>query len=45
MQKLLIIVVPVFKVEQYIIVNDGALDRSAEISRVYTVRYPQTFRM
>lgn len=71
MQKLLTIVVPVYKVEQYInkcldsciiykengtldedkmnqleviIVNDGTPDRSAEMSREYTVRYPQTFR-
>lgn len=71
MQKILTIVVPVFKVEQYInkcldsciirkedgtldekmmdrleviIVNDGTPDRSAEMSREYTVRYPQTFR-
>ena len=71
MQKLLTIVVPVYKVEQYInkcldscviyrpdgsldeekmnqleviIVNDGTPDRSAELSREYTVRYPQTFR-
>ena len=65
------IIVPVYKVEQYInkcldsciiyrkdgsldeekmnhleviIVNDGTPDRSAELSREYTVRYPQTFR-
>lgn len=71
MQKLLTIVVPVYKVEEYInkcldscvvykadgsldedkmnrleviIVNDGTPDRSAELSREYTVRYPQTFR-
>lgn len=71
MQKLLTIVVPVYKVEKYInkcldscilykndgsldeekmnqleviIVNDGTPDQSAELSRVYTVRYPQTFR-
>lgn len=71
MQKLLTIVVPVYKVEQYInkcldsciiykadgsldeemmnqleviIVNDGTPDNSAELSRVYTKRYPQTFR-
>lgn len=70
-QKLLTIVVPVYKVEQYInkcldscivhtsdgsldeekmnqleviIVNDGTPDRSAELSREYIVRYPQTFR-
>lgn len=75
MSKLLTIVVPVYKVEQYInkcldsciiykndvngnpvldeelmnqleviIVNDGTPDNSAELSRVYTIRYPQTFR-
>lgn len=65
MNKLLTIVVPVYKVEKYInkcldscvlnddelmnqleviIVNDGTPDRSAELSREYTVRYPQTFR-
>lgn len=71
MQKLLTIVVPVYKVERYInkcldscviykedgsldeekmnrleviIVNDGTPDRSAELSREYTIRYPQTFR-
>lgn len=71
MQKILTIVVPVYKVEQYInkcldscivykedgsldeqrmnqleviIVNDGTPDRSAEFSREYTVRYPDTFR-
>lgn len=75
MQKLLTIVVPVYKVEPYInkcldscilhrqdaqgnrvidedlmsqleviIVNDGTPDRSAEMSREYTIRYPQTFR-
>ena len=75
MQKLLTIVVPVYKVEQYInkcldsciiykndaqgqqvvdeemmdqleviIVNDGIPDNSAELSREYTKRYPNTFR-
>lgn len=75
MSKLLSIVVPVYKVEQYInkcldsciiytedvqgnrvvdnelmnqleviIVNDGTPDNSAEMSREYTIRYPQTFR-
>jgi len=71
MQKLLTIVVPVYKVEQYIkkcldsclvykadgeldeemmnkleviIVNDGTPDNSAELSREYTVRFPNTFR-
>lgn len=75
MSKLLTIVVPVYKVEQYInkcldsciiykndadgnpmlddelmnlleviIVNDGTPDNSAELSREYTLRYPQTFR-
>lgn len=65
MQKLLTIVVPVYKVEPYIkkcldslvledeglmnqlevvIVNDGTPDNSAEMSREYTKRYPQTFR-
>ncbi len=75
MQKLLTIVVPVYKVEPYIkkcldscliyktdeqgnrvldaermnqleviIVNDGTPDRSAEMSREYVKRYPQTFR-
>ena len=75
MQKLLTIVVPVYKVEQYInkcldsciiykndaqgqqvvdeemmdqleviIVNDGTPDNSAELSREYTKRYPNTFR-
>lgn len=75
MSKLLTIVVPVYKVEQYInkcldsciiyttdengnrvldeelmnqleviIVNDGTPDNSAELSREYTIRYPQTFR-
>lgn len=75
MDKLLTIVVPVYKVEPYInkcldscliyknneqgekvlddelmnqleviIVNDGTPDNSAEISREYVKRYPQTFR-
>ena len=65
MQKLLTIVVPVYKVEPYInkcldsciledeklmsqleviIVNDGTPDNSAEMSREYVKRYPQTFR-
>lgn len=65
MQKLLTIVVPVYKVEPYInkcldscilvdeklmsqleviIVNDGTPDNSAEMSRKYVKRYPQTFR-
>lgn len=65
MRKLLTIVVPVYKVEQYInkcleslilkddsmmeqleviIVNDGTPDRSAEMSREYVKRYPDTFR-
>lgn len=75
MQKLLTIVVPVYKVEPYInkcldsclifktneqgekvldgelmnqleviIVNDGTPDQSAEMSREYVKRYPQTFR-
>ncbi|MCR5039690.1 MAG: glycosyltransferase family 2 protein [Bacteroidales bacterium] len=75
MNKLLTIVVPVYKVEPYInkcldscvvyktneqgekiwdedlmnlleviIVNDGTPDRSAEMSREYVKRYPQTFR-
>ena len=75
MQKLLTIVVPVYKVEPYInkcldscliyktigqgekvldgdlmnqleviIVNDGTSDNSAEMSREYVKRYPQTFR-
>lgn len=64
MNKLLTIVVPVYKVEQYInkcldscvledeklmsqleviIVNDGTPDNSAEMSREYVKRYPQTF--
>lgn len=65
MQKLLTIVVPVYKVEPYInkcldscvlddenlmaqleviIVNDGTPDNSAEMSREYVKRYPDTFR-
>lgn len=64
MQKLLTIVVPVYKVEAYInkcldslllspdkmqqleviIVNDGTPDNSAELSREYVKRYPDTFR-
>ena len=75
MQKLLTIVVPVYKVEPYInkcldsclifktneqgrnvldeelmnqleviIVNDGTPDNSAEMSREYVIRFPQTFR-
>lgn len=65
MNKLLSIVVPVYKVEPYInkcldslvladeelmnqleviIVNDGTPDNSAEMSREYVKRYPQTFR-
>ena len=64
MQKLLSIVVPVYKVESYInkcldsliiapnlmekmdvlIINDGTTDRSAEMSREYVKRYPETFR-
>lgn len=64
MQKLLTIVVPVYKVEAYInkcldsllmspelmqrleviIVNDGTPDNSAEMSREYVKRYPNTFR-
>ena len=65
MQKLLTIVVPVYKVEPYInkcldscvladeklmsqleviIVNDGTPDNSAEMSREYVKRYPNTFR-
>lgn len=65
MQKLLSIIVPVFKVEEYInkcldslvldekalmdkleviVVNDGTPDRSAELSREYVRRYPDTFR-
>ena len=70
MEKILTIVVPVYKVEQYInkcldscilykadgsvdeelmslmevlIINDGTPDNSAELSREYTVRFPQTF--
>ena len=64
MQKLLTIIIPVYKVEAYInkcldsllispdlmqkleviIVNDGTPDNSAEMSREYTKRYPDTFR-
>lgn len=64
MQKLLTIVIPVYKVEPYInkcldsivilpdlmqkleviIVNDGTPDNSAEMSRKYVKRYPNTFR-
>ena len=64
MQKLLTIVVPVYKVEAYInkcldslllspdkmqqleviIVNDGTPDDSAELSREYVKRYPESFR-
>lgn len=64
MEKLLTIVVPVYKVEAYInrcldslllppdkmkqleviIVNDGTPDNSAELSREYVKRYPDTFR-
>ena len=64
MQKLLSIVIPVFKVEAYInkcldsllmspelmerveviIVNDGTPDNSAEMSREYVKRFPDTFR-
>lgn len=64
MQKLLTIVIPVYKVEPYIdkcldsivispdlmqkleviIVNDGTPDNSAEMSREYVKRYPDTFR-
>lgn len=64
MQKLLTIVVPVYKVEPYInkcldsivispdlmqkleviIVNDGTPDNSAEMSREYVKRFPDTFR-
>lgn len=65
MQKLLTIVVPVYKVEPYInkcldsliledeelmsqleviVVNDGTPDNSAEMSREYVKRYPNTFR-
>ena len=64
MEKLLTIVVPVYKVEPYInkcldslilseelmeileviIVNDGTPDNSAELSREYTKKYPNTFR-
>ena len=64
MQKVLTIVIPVYKVEAYInkcldsllvspelmekleviIVNDGTPDKSAEMSREYVKRYPETFR-
>ena len=64
MQKLLTIIVPVYKVEAYIhkcldsllvssemmprleviIVNDGTPDNSAEMSREYVKRYPESFR-
>ena len=64
MQKLLTIIVPVYKVEVYInkcldslllppaqmqqleviIVNDGTPDNSAELSREYVKRYPESFR-
>lgn len=64
MDRLLTIIVPVYKVEAYIrkcldsliidpelmkkmdvlIINDGTPDRSAEISREYTLRYPEIFR-
>lgn len=65
MDKLLTIIVPVYKVEQYIgkcldscildseeqmssleviIINDGTPDNSAEISRSYVKRYPDTFK-
>lgn len=64
MEKLLTIVVPVYKVEPYInkcldsllvspelmrklevlIINDGTPDNSAEMSREYVKRYPETFR-
>ena len=65
MDKLLTVIVPVYKVEPYInkcldsliledenlmnrlevvIVNDGTPDRSAEMSREYVKRYPNTFR-
>jgi glycosyltransferase involved in cell wall biosynthesis len=62
--KLITIVIPVYKVEDYIrrcldslivapkwmekmdvlIINDGTPDRSADISREYTIKYPETFR-
>lgn len=64
MEKLLTIIVPVYKVEAYInkcldsllvspelmkklevlIINDGTPDNSAEMSRKYVKRYPETFR-
>ena len=64
MQKLLTIIIPVYKVEAYInkcldsllispdlmekleviIVNDGTPDDSAEMSREYVKRFPETFR-
>lgn len=64
MHKILTIVIPVYKVEEYIkkcldsliivpelmakidilMINDGTPDRSAEMSREYVKRYPQTFR-
>ena len=65
MEKLLSVIVPVYKVEAFInkcldslvlddteqmkrleviIVNDGTPDRSAELSREYVKRYPETFR-
>ena len=64
MQKLLTVIVPVYKVEAYInkcldsllvspelmerleilIVNDGTPDKSAEMSRKYVARFPDTFR-
>ena len=64
MQKLLTVIVPVYKVEAYInkcldsllvssdlmkkleviIVNDGTPDNSAEMSREYVKKYPETFR-
>lgn len=63
-QKLLTIIVPIYRVEAYInkcldslllplsmmdkleviIVNDGTPDNSAEMSREYVNRYPETFR-
>ncbi len=64
MQKLLSVIIPVYKVEAYInkcldslllspdkmqqleviIINDGTPDNSAEMSREYVKRYPDTFR-